>query len=170
MHIQAGKEFTHTHTHTHAHTRPHARSLTRTHTYMHTRTEIPVPCPTPCFARKRPPTLSFGVLSPRPSWVPVHCWLLRWACLTGVSLAIGAFSQIVPSPPAATRQICREGRSQSPRMLFTKLATSVSLESWWVKKGCCWVWKRFETSIWCQIMCSEKATFMYISKQKKCIK
>lgn len=35
-----------------------------------------------------------------------------------------------PSVPGACR-------TQSPRMTFTKLATSVSLASWEVKKGCC---------------------------------
>lgn len=132
----------------------HTNALVLSHTHTHPPTHACTHAPRfPSHALLRvllgnaPPTLSFGVfppLPPRSSWVPVHCWLLRWACLTGVSLAIGAFSEIVPSPPpAATHQFCREGQSQSPRMLFTKLATSVSLESWRVKKGCCWVWKRF---------------------------
>ena len=37
-----------------------------------------------------------------------------------------------PSPPSGAR-----AATQSPRMTFTKLATSVSLASWEVKKGCC---------------------------------
>lgn len=42
-----------------------------------------------------------------------------------------------PSPPSGA-----SAATQSPRMTFTKLATSVSLASWEVKKGCCWGWKK----------------------------
>lgn len=45
----------------------------------------------------------------------MHCWLLRWACLTGVSLAIGAFSEIVPSPPRGNTSVLPRGTISVPK-------------------------------------------------------
>jgi len=90
MHIQAGEEFTHTLALTHAptHTCTHALRF-QSHALLRV------------LLGNGPPTLSFGVLSPR----PVHCCLLRWACLTGVSLAIGAFSNSPISPRSNTSDL-----------------------------------------------------------------
>lgn len=46
------------------------------------------------------------------------------------------------SAPPLPRPLCAGVAAQSSRMTFTKLATSVSLASWEVKKGCSWRGRR----------------------------
>lgn len=50
-----------------------------------------------------------------------------------------SLSRLAPPLP---RPLCAGAAAQSSRMTFTKLATSVSLASWKVKKGCSWRGRR----------------------------
>lgn len=148
--------------------RIHTHALVHTHTYAlrflsHALLRV--------LLGNAPPTLSFGAPTPHPPDPPeclctTGCWggrvLQVLVLLLVLFLKLSHLPPPPPHPTPATRQFCREGPSQSPRMLFTKLATSVSLESWRVKKGCCWVWKRFEISILCS---HKKQTALYISMQ-----